>query len=139
MWKKAYIALILASLALVPAAAMAQDFDPFEGLVAGIAQGMSVGGDIALNSYVDDEAVHGGNVVIGGDGSLDTAQGATVDGSADLSMEYGGDNIQGLNVLQGKIAILTLQGAAIGEDVTMDSRYNKNSVQGVNVVCDGCQ
>ena len=135
MWKKAYIALILANLALIPASAMAQVFDPFEGITVGIAQGMSVGGNLELDSYVDDEAVQGGNVVIG-DGSLETAQGATIDGNAGLTMEYGTDNVQGLNVLQGKIAVLALQGAAIGEDVIIDSRYNDSSVQGVNVVYD---
>lgn len=140
MWKKASVAIVL-SLTLSPSAALTAEpqFDPFAGIVEGIAQGMAVGSDFLSQSDYDggvsgNGSVSGGNVIIGSPIEAHQ-QNITVDGQAELSIN-GGTAIQGLNVDQhdGEVPVLVMQGAAISQGVVIASSSSEGSIQGVNLV-----
>ena len=132
MWKKICIAFAI-GLGLSPGLGFAQvGFDPFEGLTAGISQGLEVGTDLILTSDTDERTTQGGNIIIGQD--IESFQGALIHDDLDLSMSNGVDNIQGLNVMRGKVAVLSFQGASLTDNIWIESKNNSNSVQGVNVV-----
>ncbi len=135
MWKKICIAFAL-GFGLSPGLGFAQvGFDPFEGLTAGISQGLEVGTDLMLTSDFDERNTQGGNIIIGQD--IESFQGALIHDDLDLTMSDGVDNIQGVNVMRGKVAILSFQGASLPNNLStiwIESNNNSNSVQGVNVV-----
>ena len=141
MWKKINFALVL-GLALSPTAAMAEGllFDPFEGIVEGIAQGMAVTEDITLASSGDVGSSTGGNVVIGNSfATHDMRQSAVTDGSLVMAMDMGSNNRQAVNIVQSETAVLAMQGTAIGAGLNITSTENDYSVQAVNLIttCNG--
>jgi hypothetical protein len=140
MWKK--ISLVMAlGLACCPEAAMAESlFDPFAGIVQGIAQNLVVSGDkLAVESSYDEGGVTGGNVVIGSTSSIssndEVLQIASTDNGIDLAMNVSTGASQGVNVLKGgEVAVLAMQGAAISGTANITSNTSVNSVQGINLV-----
>lgn len=136
MWKKINFALML-GLALSPSAAMAEGlFDPFAGIVEGIAQGMAVTEDISLSSSGDTGGVTGGNVVIGNSFAADEVrQSASTDSSVVMTMDsIGSNNFQAVNLVQNETAVLVMQGAAVGAGLDIQSSGNTYSVQAVNLI-----
>lgn len=136
MWKKINFALML-GLALSPSAAMAEGlFDPFAGIVEGIAQGMAVTEDISLSSSGDTGGVTGGNVVIGNSFVADEVrQSASTDSSVVMTMDsIGSNNFQAVNLVQNETAVLVMQGAAVGAGLDIQSSGNTYSVQAVNLI-----
>lgn len=138
MWKKISFAMAL-GLACCPAAAMAESlFDPFAGIVQGIAQNLAVSGDkLAVESSYDNGGVTGGNVVIGSASSTssdEVRQNVSADNGVDLVMNVSTGARQGVNVLKGEVAVLAMQGAAINGATSITSNTSVNSVQGINLV-----
>jgi len=136
MWKKINFALVL-GLALTPSAAMAEGlFDPFAGIVEGIAQGMAVTEDISLSSSGDTGGVTGGNVVIGNSFAADEVrQSASTDSGVVLAMDStGSNNFQAVNLVQNETAVLVMQGTAVGAGLDISSSGNTYSVQAVNLI-----
>jgi hypothetical protein len=140
MWKKASVAIAL-SLTMVPSVALTADsqFDPFAGILEGIAQGMAAGSDFSVESNYDggvtsEGSMQGGNVIIGSPIEAHR-QNITVDGQADLTIN-GGSARQGLNINahDGEVPVLIMQGAAINQGVFIASSSSEGSVQSVNLV-----
>jgi len=144
MWKKTSVTILL-GLCLSPSAVMAAapdvGFDPFAGIVAGIAQGMAAGGDLLMESNYDgDDTGNGtrqaGNVIVGSP-IAEHAQSAVVDGQLNLKMNGSNNTTQALNldVHDGEVPVLIMQGAAIGTDgVVIASSNSDESIQAVNAV-----
>lgn len=143
MWKKINLALML-GLALSPPAAMAEGlFDPFAGIVEGIAQGLAVTEDISLSSSTDTGGATGGNVVIGNSFAADEVrQSAYTDGSVVMAMDLNGsNNLQAVNLVKNETAVLVMQGTAVGAGLNVSSSGSAYSVQAVNLIttCNGAE
>jgi hypothetical protein len=135
MWKKTSIVLALGLMWSPGSATAAGLFDPFAGIVNGIAQGLATGDAVELDSNYDGQGtVMGGNVVIGN--MFESPQQSADVGAHVVMDNAAGDGVtQGVNVFKGEVAVLTMQGASIGGGVKMVSNSSKgSSVQGVNVI-----
>lgn len=136
MWKKINLAMVL-GLACCPGVALAE-FDPFAGLVQGIAQNLVVSGDkLSVESNRDASGVSGGNVVIGSTFSTppdDVLQKASADTGVDLITSVSTGERQGVNVLKGEVAVLAMQDAAVTGITKITSNSSTDSVQGINLV-----
>lgn len=134
MWKKTSIILALGLMWTPGSATAAGLFDPFAGIVNGIAQGLATGDRLDMDSNYDQGTVMGGNVVIG-NSFENPQQSADVGGGVGMDNAAGEGVTQGVNVFKGEIAVLTMQGASVGGPVSMVSNSSKGgSVQGINVV-----
>ncbi len=139
MWKKTSIILALGLMWTPSSATAAGLFDPFAGIVNGIAQGLATGDRLDMDSNYDQGTVMGGNVVIG---NLIEApqQSADVGGHVAMDNAAGDGVTQGVNVFKGEIPVLVMQGSSVGGPVSMISNSSKgSSVQGINVItaCSG--
>lgn len=131
MWKKISFVAVL-GLSLCPSAAMAATFNPFEGIVDGIAQGLASGDDITMTSTNDNGATQGGNVVIGHE---NPKQSLEADGDLKLTMTNGEDTTQAGNVFKGEVAVLTMQETTVGGSANLTSSSNgAGAVQAINLV-----
>ena len=143
MWKKMSIAIAL-GLFLSPSGVLAAttnaQFDPFAGIVAGIAQGMATGENFKTESNYDgDNAGNGtriaGNVIIGSP-IAEQQQVAVVDGTIDLEMNGSIGTSQAVNLVvhDGEVPVLVMQGTSAGDSITMASSNADSSVQAINLV-----
>jgi hypothetical protein len=135
MWKKISFAVAL-GLALYPQAAMAE-FDPFAGIVEGIAQGLAVSGDkLSIDSSYADSGVFGGNVVIGNtfSSSPELHQKVSADTGIELSTSAGTGIRQGVNVFRGEVPVMMVQGTSVTGAVAITSSNSADVVQGINLV-----
>ncbi|WP_417909321.1 hypothetical protein [Candidatus Electronema sp. PJ] len=130
MWKKISFVAVL-GLSLCPSAAMAA-FNPFEGIVAGIAQGLASGEDVVITSSNDKGTTQGGNVLIGHE---NPKQSLEADGDLKLTMTDGEDTTQAGNVFKGEVAVLTMQETTVGGSANLTSSGNgAGAVQAINLV-----
>ncbi|WP_417912818.1 hypothetical protein [Candidatus Electronema sp. TJ] len=133
MWKKTSMILALGLMG-VPSSAMAAGlFDPFSGIVSGIAQGLATDNSLEMDSNYDQGATMGGNVVIG-KAFDDPHQSAEIGGPVIMDNAAGKDVTQGVNVFKGEVAVLAMQGAVIGSAKMVSNSSPGNSVQGINVI-----
>jgi hypothetical protein len=143
MWKKMSIAIAL-GLFLSPSGVLAAttnaQFDPFAGIVAGIAQGMATSGDFTTESNYDGSATGNGNRIAGnviiGSPIAEQAQMAVVDGTIDFKMNGSSGTSQAVNLIahDGEVPVLVMQGTSAGDSITMASSNADSSVQAINLV-----
>ena len=134
MWKKISLAALL-GLSLCPAVATAA-FNPFEGIVDGIAQEL-VTQNLNFESNYDTGGRLGGNVVVG-KGS-EVRQSTVVEGGLSLQMSGSdGGTAQAVNLHKSDAEVLVMQSttvAGITDNTTvMGSSNSVNSTQGFNLV-----
>ncbi len=119
MWKKISVAALL-GLSLCPAPATAVGFNPFEGIVDGIAMELAASQDLTFKSTYDNGARLGGNVVVG-KGS-DVRQSAIVDGVLLLDMSgSGGGTAQAVNLHKSDDEVMVMQSLTVTGDAVMNS------------------
>ncbi len=142
MWKKMSIAIVL-GLSLAPSgvlAATTEPFNPFAGIVEGIAQSMATGGDFTSESNYDGDTTGNGNRIAGnviiGSSLPEQRQVAVADGVMTLSMNGSSGTSQAVNLVahDGEVPVLVMQGTTVGESVNMESFNSEGSVQAVNLV-----
>jgi hypothetical protein len=144
MWKKMSVAIVL-GLALSPSASLAVDapFNPFEGIVEGIAQSMISESSLAIESNYDGAATGNGNRMAGnviiGSSVAEQKQAAAINSDVTLTINGGQETSQGINLIDqdGEVAVLMMQGAAIAGPVNMTSSNSEGGNQGINVVIGG--
>ncbi len=132
MWKKISVAALL-GLSLCPAAATAAGFNPFEGIVDGIAMELATQ-NLNFESSYDTGGRLGGNVVVG-KGS-EVRQSAVVEGGLSLQMSGSdGGTAQAVNMHKSDAEVLVMQSTTVtGATTVMGSSNSENSTQAFNLV-----
>jgi len=133
MWKKiSFVAML--GLSLSPSAAMADGlFNPFEGIVDGIAQELAAP-NLTFASNYDVGGRLGGNVVVG-NGMPAVKQSVAVDGDLSLEMHASKENTaQAVNLHKGDVAVMVMQGTAVAGAASMLSSNSEHSTQAFNLV-----
>lgn len=132
MWKKISVAAML-GLSFCPSAAMAE-FNPFEGIVDGIAMELAAHQNLSLSSNYDVGGRQGGNVVVG-NGMPAVRQNTVVDGDLSLEMRGSSDSTaQAANLHKGDVAVMVMQNTAVTGAADMLSSNSANSTQAYNLV-----
>ncbi len=133
MWKKISVAALL-GLSLCPAPATAVGFNPFEGIVDGIAMELAANTNLTFTSTYDAGARLGGNVVVG-NGMPAVKQSAVVDG--DLLLDMSGSKegtMQAVNLHRGDVEVMVMHSTAVTGAAEMRSSNSENSTQAFNLV-----
>jgi hypothetical protein len=134
MWKKISFAAVL-GLCLSPPAAMAGTlFDPFEGIVEGIAQELATTQDLSISSTYDNGSDQGGNVVVG-NGLPGSKQSASLAGDLAIDAVGGeGRTAQAVNLHRGEVQVMAMQATDVAGIATVSSSNSVNAIQGINLV-----